>query len=148
MFVYAYSCVHLLPAQSFRTSQRVYRTVVASFLIFGIVLGVLAGLQPAGAGWRLFSWHPFFMVMGMAGIFGPAFVTKKMGGYDNTKVSLCRCFFHCSVRIQKYELSGVLLVDRCCSLVLLLYSVIRCYPNPNSSVTWRTSPPGMSLLLS
>lgn len=47
----------------------------------------MAGIQPKGAGWRSFSWHPMLMTCGMVGMIGAASVTKKLGGYTNTKVS-------------------------------------------------------------
>ena len=46
----------------------------------------MAGTQPKGAGWRAFSWHPMLMTCGMVGMVGSAAVTKKLGGYTNTKV--------------------------------------------------------------
>lgn len=46
----------------------------------------MAAVQPSGAGWRDFSWHPFLMTSGFVGMFGIAAVTKKRGGYTNTKV--------------------------------------------------------------
>ena len=50
-------------------------------------MGYMAGIQPIGE-WRFFSWHPFLMTAGMVGMAGIGAVTKKMGGYDNTKVGL------------------------------------------------------------
>lgn len=47
----------------------------------------MAGHQPVGAGWRLFSWHPFLMMVGMIGLMGSGAMIKKLGGYTNTKVS-------------------------------------------------------------
>lgn len=46
----------------------------------------MAAIQPTGAGWRDFSWHPFLMTSAFVGMFGAATVTKKRGGYTNTKV--------------------------------------------------------------
>ena len=48
----------------------------------------MAAVQPSGAGWREFSWHPFLMTSGFVGMFGAATMTKKRGGYTNTKVSI------------------------------------------------------------
>lgn len=48
-------------------------------------MGYTAGIQPSGE-WRYFSWHPFLMTTGMVGLSGIGAVTKKMGGYTNTKV--------------------------------------------------------------
>ena len=49
-------------------------------------MGYTAGIQPAGE-WRFFSWHPLLMTVGMVGCTGVGAVTKKLGGYENTKVS-------------------------------------------------------------
>jgi len=61
-----------------------YWTLVLVLTAFGLGGGYLAGIQPAGQ-WRYFSWHPFLMTLGMVGFAGVATVTKKMGGYVNTK---------------------------------------------------------------
>ena len=40
-----------------------------------------------GGGWKSpFSWHPFLMTAGMVSFMGIGAMTKKLGGYDNTKV--------------------------------------------------------------
>lgn len=49
-------------------------------------MGYTTGIQPAGE-WRFFSWHPLLMTVGMVGCMGVGAVTKKLGGYENTKVS-------------------------------------------------------------
>ena len=55
-------------------------------VLFSVAMGYMAGIQPVGE-WRFFSWHPFLMTLGMVGFMGVGAVTKKLGGYDNTKVS-------------------------------------------------------------
>lgn len=62
--------------------------LVASYVLFSLGAGYMAAVQPTGAGWRDFSWHPFLMTSGFVGAFGVATVTKKRGGYTNTKVSI------------------------------------------------------------
>lgn len=69
-----------------KPSVTTYRFLVASFLVYGLGVGYFAATRPAGK-WRSpFSWHPFLMTVGMVGCMGGAAVTKKMGGYANTKV--------------------------------------------------------------
>jgi Eukaryotic cytochrome b561 len=48
-------------------------------------VGYLAATRPNGRWRNPFSWHPFLMTVGMVGCMGCAAVTKKMGGYQNTK---------------------------------------------------------------
>jgi hypothetical protein len=48
--------------------------------------GYSAGMQPMGMGWRFFSYHPLLMTSGFVGMMGSAAITKKRGGYTNTKV--------------------------------------------------------------
>ena len=67
-------------------SREVHKRLVTLFVIFTFVQGYLAGVQPSGEGWRYFSWHPFLMTGGFVGLMGIAAVTKKLGGYTNTKV--------------------------------------------------------------
>jgi len=69
-----------------RISQRNHKILVASFIAFTALQGSMASVMPPGAGWRFFSWHPFLMTLGFVGMMGSAIVTKKLGGYTNTKV--------------------------------------------------------------
>jgi hypothetical protein len=62
-----------------------YAFLVAALVVFSLGGGYLAGLQPINQ-WRFFSWHPLLMTCGMVGCFGIGAVTKKLGGYTNTKV--------------------------------------------------------------
>jgi hypothetical protein len=59
--------------------------LLLSYVVFSLGAGYMAGVQPSGAGWRDFSWHPFLMTCAFVGAFGAAAVTKKRGGYTNTK---------------------------------------------------------------
>jgi hypothetical protein len=59
--------------------------VVTSLVVFSLLAGYNAGIQPTGV-WRFFSWHPFLMTCGMVGLAGIGAITKKLGGYTNTKV--------------------------------------------------------------
>ena len=68
-------------------STQTHKILVACFLVFTGLQGYMAATQPAGAGWRFFSWHPFLMTAGFVGMMGSATVTKKLGGYANTKVN-------------------------------------------------------------
>lgn len=62
-----------------------YWTLVAALTAFSLVGGYFAGIEPTGE-WRYFSWHPFLMTCGMVGMAGISAVTKKRGGYTNTKM--------------------------------------------------------------
>jgi hypothetical protein len=62
-----------------------YKILIASFALFGIGGAYFAAIQPRGE-WRSFSWHPFLMVLGLVGLSGASAVTKKLGGYQNTKL--------------------------------------------------------------
>ena len=75
-------------------SQTKHKLLVSSFIIFTIAQGYMASVMPWGAGWRYFSWHPFLMTTGFVGMMGSAVVTKKLGGYTNTKVCTPSTFFH------------------------------------------------------
>ena len=71
-------------------SKTMYQALVASFILYSLGVGYWVAIKPDGSGWRLFSWHPFLMVCGFVGMFGIGAVTKKLGGYTNTKVGLTR----------------------------------------------------------
>ena len=76
------------PQQPKPPSKSQYWAIVASFLAFSVGMGYMAGIQPINE-WRFFSWHPFLMTTGMVGLAGTGAVTKKLGGYENTKVGNC-----------------------------------------------------------
>jgi hypothetical protein len=70
---------------SSKPSPTQYAILVSALLAFSVGGGYFAGSQPAGT-WRYFSWHPFLMTCGMVGFAGIGAVTKKLGGYSNTKI--------------------------------------------------------------
>lgn len=61
-----------------------YWTLVVVLIAYALGGGYYAGIQPIGQ-WRYFSWHPFLMMCGMVGMAGIGALTKKLGGYTNTK---------------------------------------------------------------
>ncbi|GKY96247.1 hypothetical protein MPSEU_000584500 [Mayamaea pseudoterrestris] len=63
------------------------RYVILVVILVAISLGggYFAGTRPTGQ-WRYFSWHPLLMTCGMVGFAGVGAVTKKLGGYTNTKI--------------------------------------------------------------
>jgi hypothetical protein len=67
-------------------SATTYNLLVAGLVSFSVAGGYLAGTQPNGE-WRFFSWHPLLMTIGMVGLMGIGAITKKLGGYTNTKVN-------------------------------------------------------------
>ena len=67
-------------------SKSTYRLLVATFLAYSIFLGWYVSTRPKGKWKSPFSWHPFLMTMGMTGSMGIAAITKKLGGYTNTKL--------------------------------------------------------------
>jgi Eukaryotic cytochrome b561 len=69
-----------------KTSSTSYRLLVATFVLYALGVGYFSATRPNGK-WRSpFSWHPFLMTVGMIGCMGIAAVTKKLGGYINTKI--------------------------------------------------------------
>ena len=70
-----------------RPSSQAYTALIGAFSLFSLIGGYFAATQPIGAGWRApFSYHPFLMILGFVGLMGSGAVTKKMGGYSNTKM--------------------------------------------------------------
>lgn len=69
---------------TFKPTTTQYYVLVGLLSAYGLAFGYYAGIQPISA-WRFFSWHPFLMTCGMITIPGIAAVTKKLGGYANTK---------------------------------------------------------------
>jgi Eukaryotic cytochrome b561 len=84
-----------------------YWTIVAILIAFSLGMGYFAGIQPAGSGWRYFSWHPLLMTCGMVGMSGIAAVTKKLGGYTNTKLHAVMSFTATTL-----SLSGIYVIYR------------------------------------
>lgn len=61
--------------------------IIATIITYALIESITVGFLPPGAGgWRLFSWHPFLMILGVIGMMGVALHTKKLGGYRNTKI--------------------------------------------------------------
>ena len=67
-------------------SKSKYRLLVLTFLVYSIYAGWYVSTRPKGKWKSPFSWHPFLMTIGMVGSMGIAAVTKKLGGYTNTKL--------------------------------------------------------------
>ena len=65
-------------------SKTNYQVISAAFLVYAVLIGRYIATQPNGE-WSFFSWHPFLMICGFVGAMGVAAVTKKRGGYTNTK---------------------------------------------------------------
>jgi hypothetical protein len=61
-----------------------YWATVAFALVYSLAGGYFAGIQPTSQ-WRYFSWHPLLMTLGMVGLTSIGAMTKKLGGYVNTK---------------------------------------------------------------
>jgi cation transport ATPase len=74
------------PTTETRLSSQRYQTHVGTFLLYTLILGYTTAIQPSGSGWRFFSWHPFLMILGFVAMMGTSVVTKKLGGYKNTKL--------------------------------------------------------------
>ena len=69
-----------------KPSSLTYKLLVATFLIYSIGVGYYISTRPKGK-WRSpFSYHPFLMTIGFVGMMGLSAVTKKLGGYTNTKL--------------------------------------------------------------
>jgi hypothetical protein len=62
-----------------------YQVTVAALIIFSLAGGYYAGTVAKGQ-WSFFAWHPMLMTCGMVGLAGIGAMTKKLGGYNNTKV--------------------------------------------------------------
>mmetsp|Transcript_24336 Transcript_24336/g.55503 ORF Transcript_24336/g.55503 Transcript_24336/m.55503 type:complete len:183 (-) Transcript_24336:134-682(-) len=54
-------------------------------LLIGTGGGYLCGVTPGGS-WSFFSWHPFLMMVSYISLMGMGALTKKLGGYKNTKM--------------------------------------------------------------
>jgi hypothetical protein len=55
--------------------------------VYSLIAGYYAGTKGFTSDWTYFSWHPFLMTSGMVGMVGTGAMTKKLGGYENTKVN-------------------------------------------------------------
>ena len=65
-------------------TQSKHQIISIAFFAYAILIGRYIATQPKGE-WSFFSWHPFLMICGFMGAMGIAAVTKKLGGYANTK---------------------------------------------------------------
>ena len=63
-----------------------HNLLVATYILYTIIVGYTISTQPTGAGWRYFSWHPFLMITGFIAMMGVSALIKKKGGYVNTKL--------------------------------------------------------------
>lgn len=68
------------------TTKKFFMIIVATYVLFSLITSISFAFLPPGQGWRLFSWHPLLMVLGVIGMMGAAVSTKKLGGYKNTKL--------------------------------------------------------------
>jgi hypothetical protein len=59
--------------------------LVLAFLVYSLGVGYYAATRPNGSFRSPFSWHPLLMICGLVGCTGIAAITKKLGGYTNTK---------------------------------------------------------------
>ncbi len=75
-----------LPAQNNKPTETSYRLLVITFLVYSLYVGWFVSTRPKGKWKSPFSWHPFLMTAGMVGSMGIGAVTKKLGGYTNTKL--------------------------------------------------------------
>lgn len=69
-----------------KPSPLTYVSLVGGFALFALAGGYMAATQPSGSWQHPFSWHPFLMTTGMVSFMGIGAVTKKLGGYENTKL--------------------------------------------------------------
>mmetsp|Transcript_2440 Transcript_2440/g.5463 ORF Transcript_2440/g.5463 Transcript_2440/m.5463 type:complete len:247 (+) Transcript_2440:297-1037(+) len=74
------------PAAPKKPSATTHKLLVVTFLVYSIAAGWYVSTRPKGRWKSPFSWHPFLMTLGMTGSMGIAAVTKKQGGYTNTKL--------------------------------------------------------------
>jgi hypothetical protein len=61
------------------------KSLLLAFFLYSLGVGYYAAVRPDGKWKNPFSWHPFLMTVGMIGCMGIATITKKLGGYVNTK---------------------------------------------------------------
>lgn len=75
-----------MATNSSKPTESSYRLLVITFLAYSLFAGWFISTRPKGKWKSPFSWHPFLMTAGMVGSLGISAVTKKMGGYTNTKM--------------------------------------------------------------
>ena len=71
--------------QTVKVIKQNYFAICSCLLVYSIMAGYVAGIQPTNE-FRYFSYHPLLMTCGMVGTMSIGAVTKKIGGYMNTKV--------------------------------------------------------------
>ena len=70
-----------------KPTPQTYRILLILLTVTSLLCGYYASTRPKSAGFRLpFSLHPLLMTLGYVGLMGSAHLTKKMGGYANTKL--------------------------------------------------------------
>jgi hypothetical protein len=75
---------HITYVQGKPTNDRA-KSLLLAFFLYSLGIGYYAAVRPDGKWKNPFSWHPFLMTVGMIGCMGIAAITKKLGGYVNTK---------------------------------------------------------------
>lgn len=80
---YTFLLLNSLVSQS-KMSSEMANALRMVFVLYSVGLGYYVA-RPGGQWKNPFSWHPFLMTVGMIGCFGVATITKKLGGYVNTK---------------------------------------------------------------
>jgi Eukaryotic cytochrome b561 len=87
-------------SQPYKPSPTMYRTLVTALLLYSVGVGYWVAVVKQNYKWKdPFSYHPFFMTIGFVGCMGIGAVTKKLGGYTNTKLHgiFASVGFFCSV---------------------------------------------------
>ncbi|KAL3792930.1 hypothetical protein ACHAW5_006837 [Stephanodiscus triporus] len=79
-------CAFIMAPKMAPMSDGKYAILLVLISAHSLLGGYFAATRPEGAGWRAFSWHPMLMMCGMFGMMGAAAITKKRGGYTNTKL--------------------------------------------------------------
>ena len=69
-----------------------YYAICSCLILYSIMAGYVAGIQPTNQ-FRYFSYHPLLMTCGMVGTMSIGTITKKIGGYANTKVRYTTVYF-------------------------------------------------------
>ena len=121
------------------------RVLPALLLVFSVVSS--AYLVYLKGEWIWFSWHPTSMIFAFIFLAGVSILTKKAGGYVNTKVhgimmtfaTILGCFGWYVIYSNK-ELFGkphlVTLHAKIGVIVLLAYIALTCFSIPNLNPDW------------
>ncbi|CAB9500063.1 b561 domain-containing protein 2 [Seminavis robusta] len=73
-------------APATKPSATTYVSIVGFYVLYALGGGYMVATQPSGGWQQPFSWHPLLMTIGMVAFMGIGAMTKKLGGYDNTKL--------------------------------------------------------------